>query len=61
MPPSFVDYQLNKGIIYSTEEKPTFFNATRNLGDAVQAHRKPPSIFQLLDQLENVAEKLLAE
>jgi hypothetical protein len=31
------------------------------------AHRKPgedqnpPSIFQLLDQLENVAEKLLAE
>jgi hypothetical protein len=25
------------------------------------AHQKPPSIFQLLDQLENVTEKLLAE
>jgi hypothetical protein len=25
------------------------------------AHQKSPSIFQLLDQLEDVAEKLLAE
>jgi hypothetical protein len=35
--------------------------AHRKSGDATQAHQKPPGIFQLLDQLENVAEKLLAE
>jgi hypothetical protein len=27
----------------------------------IAAHQKSPSIFQLLDQLENVAEKLMAE
>jgi hypothetical protein len=41
--------------------KTNIFNAHRKLVDFAQAHRNPPSIFQLLNQLENVAEKLLAE
>jgi hypothetical protein len=38
-----------------------FTFAHRKPVDVARVHQKPPSIFQLLDQLENVAEKLIAE
>jgi hypothetical protein len=47
--------------LYSKKAKPTCIDAHRKPEDVFRVNQKPSSICQLLEQMENVAEKLIAE
>jgi hypothetical protein len=50
-----------KKILLTQKSEKKLFNVHRKPGDVTRVDQKPASIFQLIDLLENVTEKLQAE